>query len=273
MPALDADQRRKLEAALLLKATEVVAHMRRFAEAGAAEQVEKIAEALDKLVKSKEFPSAHSREFQETSKDVQRGAYQLSVDLLLRQAGEKAHDGDEKARNEVLTKAKEHFSKALRFGADAEFRAAVDRWVQQVMLTSKEGVDDRSKDAARRKLAQTAAAENRKSYSGIERRRARRYGDPALEATVDGLRYVTVNWSTRGLLLEPYRPEAGLYKGQKVKMDLAFPECGARGRQIGRVTRVDESRGVAVDFGEISTLVLDFMHQMRAAGIQPETER
>lgn len=273
MPALDADQRRKLEAALLLKATEVVAHMRRFAEAGGAEQVEKIAEALDKLIKTKEFPTAHSREFQEVSKGVQCAAYQLSVDLLLRQAEEKAHGGDEKARNEVLTKAKEHFSKALRFGADAEFRAAVERRVQQVLLTTKEGVDDRSKEAARRKLAQTAAAENRKSYAGIERRRARRYGDPALEVTVDGLRYATVNWSTRGLLLEPFRPEAGLYKGQKVKMDIVFPEIGAQGRQIGRVIRVDESRGVAVDFGEISTAILDLMHQMRANGVQPETER
>lgn len=273
MPALDADQRRKLEAALLLKATEVVAHMRRFSEAGAAEQVEKIAEALDKLVKSKEFPTAHSRDFQDASKAVQCAAFQLSVDLLLRQAEEKAHTGDEKARNDVLTKAKEHFSKALRVGADAEFRAAVERRVQQVLLTSKEGVDDRSKEAARRKLAQTAAAENRKSYSGIERRRARRYGDPALEVTVDGLRYATVNWSTRGVMLEPYRPEAGLYKGQKVKMDIAFPECGARGRQVGRIARVDESRGVAVDFGEISTVILDLMHEMRAAGVQPETER
>ena len=141
------------------------------------------------------------------------------------------------------------------------------------MLTSKEGVDDRSKEAARRKLEQTAAAENRKSYSGLERRRARRYGDPALEVTVDGLRYATINWSTRGLMLEPYRPEAGLYKGQKVKMEIAFPECGARGRQIGRIVRVDETRGVAVDFGDISTVILDLMHEMRAAGVQPETER
>lgn len=273
MPALDADQKRKLEAALILKATEVVAHMRRFAESAAAEQVEKIAEALDKLVKTKEFPTSQSKQFQDVSKTVQRSAYQLSVDKLLGESEEKARSGDEKARNETLTKAKEHFSKALRFGADGEFRAAVERRVQQVLMTSKEGVDDRTKLAAKRKLDQAAAAQGKKSFSGVEHRRARRYGDPALEVTIDGLRYATVNWSTRGLLLEPYRPEANLYKGLKVKMEIVCPGSAGGGRQFGRISRVDEARGVAVDFGEISTVILELMHQMRGAGIQPEAER
>lgn len=272
MPALDADQKRKLEAALILKAMEVVSHMRRVAESGAAEQVEKMAEALDKLVKTKEFPTAQTKQFQDVAKLVQRSAFQLSVDNLLGQSEDKARDGDEKARNDTLNKAKEHFAKALRYGADGEFRTGVERRVQQVLMTSKEGVDERTKQAAKRKQEQAAAAAP-KAFKGVEHRRARRYGDPGLEVTINGLRYATVNWSTRGLLLEPYRPEAGLYRGEKIKMEITCPGTPGGGRQFGRVTRVDEAKGVAIDFGEISTLILELMHQMRNAGIQPEAER
>lgn len=272
MPVPDAEQRQKMEAALILKATEVVGHMRRIAQTGTApDQVEKIAEALESMVKTKEFPTARAADFREVSKLVQRSAFQLSVDKLLGDAEDKARGGDDKARNETLTKAKEHFGKAVRLGADEEFRAGVERRVQQVLMTSKKGVDDRTKQAAQRKLNE-AAAQSGPSYKGVERRRARRYGDPALEAVIDGRRYTTVNWSTRGLLLEPTRPEAGLQKGAKVKIELSCPGNRGGGKQTGRIVRVDEQR-FAVDFGEISTVILDLMHHLRQSGIQPEAER
>lgn len=271
MATPDVDQKRKLEAALILKATEVVDHMRRIGEAGAAEQVEKLAEALERMLKSKEFPSAHAGQFREVSKMVQRSAFQLSVDNLLGAAEEKARGGDDKGRNDVLTKAKDHFSKALRYGADVEFRGAVERRVQTVLMTSKEGVDERTKQAAKRKLELENASA--KAHKGVERRRARRYGDPSLDVTIDGLRYATINWSTRGLRMEPFRPEAGFYAGMKVKMELKCAGVGGGGRQLGRVVRVDEGESVSVDFGEISTVILDLMHHMREEGIQPEMER
>jgi hypothetical protein len=272
MPVPDAEQRQKMEAALILKATEVVGHMRRIGQTGTApDQVEKIAEALESMVKTKEFPSARSADFREVSKLIQRSAFQLSVDKLLGEAEDKARNGDDKARNETLTKAKEHFGKAVRLGADEEFRAGVERRVQQVLMTSKKGVDDRTKQAAQRKLDE-AASRAGPGYKGVEHRRARRYGDPALEAVIDGRRYTTVNWSTRGLLLEPTRPEAGLQKGAKVKIELTCPGNRGGGKQTGRIVRVDEQR-FAVDFGEISTVILDLMHHLRQNGIQPEAER
>lgn len=275
MPAvMDAEQRRKLEDALMHKAQDLIRQMRANAELGNPERVDAQALMLAEILKTREFPSQRATEFRELAKSVQRAAYQLSVNTLLHQAEQRAHAGDDKGRNEILTRAKAHFGMSIRFGADDEFRHGVERRVQAALMTTAEGVDERTKKAAARRLEQHDTGP--KPPGGIERRRAIRYMDPPLTVDLGGAHYRTTNWSLRGLLLENYRGEPGLSVGDKVKLDVHCDELPSipPGRQIARVVRVDQDRlALALDFGDMSTVVIELVHAMRDAGMKPEAER
>lgn len=270
---MDPDQRRKLEDALLRKAEEMVRAMRREAETGDPERVDTQANALAELLKTREFPSVRATEFREIARSIQRGAYQRSCDSLLRMAEQRGHMGDDKGRNEILTRAKTHFGMALRFGADEEFKHGVERRVQAALLTSKDGVDDRTKQAARRKLEQHDTGP--KPPNGIERRRAIRYMDPVLTVEAEGRRCATLNWSTRGLLVNLPPAEFAHAVGGKLRLELHCAEVpGIGGRQVAHVVRLDPDRhAVALNFPDISTVVLELMHALKEAGIKPEPER
>lgn len=278
MTVMDADQRRKLEDSLLRKAEEALRRMRHEAETGDPSHVDSLAEGLAGLLKTREFPSLRAAEFREMAKSAQRGAYQRSVDSLLCQAERFGHRGDDKGRNALLTQAKDHFAKALRFGADDEFRHGVERRVQAALMTSKDGVDDRTKAAAKRKLDQHDVGA--KPPNGVERRRSIRYMDPALQVDAEGRRCTTINWSTRGLLVDLPPEDFSHAMGGKLRLELRcpdLPEVAGRpvgGRQIAHVVRVDpDRRAVALSFPDISTVMLDLMHAMKDAGIKPEPER
>lgn len=270
---LDPDQRRKLEDALMRKAEELVRAMRREAETGDPERVDAQANTLAELLKTREFPSVRAAEFREIGRTVQRGAYQRSCDSLLRMAEQRGHQGDDKGRNEILTRAKTHFGMALRFGADDEFKHGVERRVQATLMTSKDGVDERTKLAAKRKLEQHDVGS--KPPNGIERRRSIRYMDPVLAVEAEGRRCTTINWSTRGLLVDLPPEEFSHAVGGKLRLEIRCPELpGHGGRQIARVVRLDPDRhAVALEFPDISTIVLELMHALKDAGIKPEPER
>lgn len=276
MPAvMDADQRRKLEDALLRKAEEYVRTMRRLSEGTDPDAVEAQANTLAELLKAKEFPSQRATEFRETAKSIQRNAYQLSVDTLIREAERKGHAGDDKGRNEVLTKAKAHFAKAVRFGADDEFRSGVERRVQAALMTTADGVDERTKKANARKL-EIRETGGPKPPGGIERRRAIRYMDPVLTVEIAGHRYRTVNWSIRGLLLETYRGELMVSAGTRLKLDIRCEDIPDHRivHAVAHVVRLDKDRhALAVTFPEMSEAIIELCHALKAAGIQPEMER
>lgn len=282
MPVMDAGQRKKLEDTLMRKAEEFVRRMRTEAESGAPDRVDELAASLTELLKTREFPSLRAAEFRQTAKAIQCGAYERSVDSLLIQAERCGHKGDDKGRNDWLTKAKDHFGKAIRLGADDEFRHGVERRVQAALMTSKDGVDERTKRANARKLEQQDVGA--KPPNGIERRRVLRYMDPVLAVEMEGRRFTTVNWSIRGLLLEPYHGELGLEVGDRVRLDLhcpdlSTPEAPGAGRQpvhrqLAHVVRIDaDRRALALGFPDMSTAVLDLVHRMKDAGIHPEPER
>lgn len=280
MPAvLDVEQRRKIEATLIGKAVDIVRAMRSTAEGDNPEAVDTQAQALTELLKAKEFPSIRSGEFREQAKLLQRCAYQRSVNTLLARAERRAHAGDEKGRNELLTQAKDHFAKSLRFGADEDFRHGVERRAQALLMTTADGVDQRTKTASARKLEQQDRQNNAgpKPPDGIERRRCRRYGDPVLAVDAGGVHYHTVNWSIRGLLLEPYRPEDAPALGSRVRLTIRCADLPANLpplSQTGVVVRQDpERRLMAIAFADISTPLLDLLHTLKDAGIQPEPER
>lgn len=254
------------------KAEALVRQLRQTAESPDPGQIDSGADTMAELLKSREFPSQRASEFREATKLLQLQAHQRAVDMLLGQAEKRAHAGDEKGRNELLAKAKDHFAKAIRHGAQDDFRRGVERRVQAVLLTTKDGVDERTKEAARRKLAMQDTAA--KPPDGIEHRRAVRYAEPVLKVLIDGVPYTTINWSIRGLLVEPYRPESNLAPGDRVRVELSCEGVEMSGRQPAKVIRVNpERRAMALAFPEISTVILGFLRDLKDAGLRPESER
>lgn len=271
MAVMDATQRKKLADALLRKAESLIREMNVQAEANDPARIDSLAETFSSVVGTAGFPPQRATEFRAAVKTLQLTARQFATEAVLGKAELRAREGDEKGRNELLTLAKEHFGKAIRYGANDEFRNAVDRRVQTILLTSKEGVDDRTKQAARRKLE--ARDQKATAPGGRERRRAVRYSEPTLAVLIDGIRYSTVNWSTRGLLLGPYRGELGIREGDRVRMDITCADAATGGRTAASVVRIFTERNcIAVDFGEISTIILDMMHEMKKKGVIPVPE-
>ncbi|CAK0745458.1 hypothetical protein CCP1ISM_2080003 [Azospirillaceae bacterium] len=168
---VSAEERKKLQDSLLKSAEGLVRQMRRDAESGELNQLEQDAGKLQEVTKSKDFPTQRSREFLDCSKSIQRDAYEKCTAALLTQLGRKIRSGDEEGKNSMLSQARDYLSRAMRLGADDEFRHSFDRALEVITLTSCEGIDKRAKaEAARRTELKSGPAP--KSPGGIERRRA-----------------------------------------------------------------------------------------------------
>lgn len=259
---------KKLEEALVRKAEVYLRCLRRAAEDGIMDTVDVIGPQLAALIQVKEFPRRRAQQILESSKAAQLPAFQRSVEALLYQAEHRAREGDEKGRNECLGKAKKHFARAISLGAEDDFRGSVERRVQAALMTSAKGVDDEVKQAAARRLEKRGhAAEARE---GGDRRRAVRFVVPPLAVELDGVTLGTVNWSQTGLLLEGYAGRPALRAGERVRLGLGCAGIQADERQTARVVRVDMvKRQVALEFPEISTVVLDLIRAMKRIGLSP----
>ena len=261
------EERRKVQDTLLRSAEQLVRQMKTEADGGHVDQLERSAGKITELTKQKDFPTQRAQEFQRTIKFIQRQAYEHRVGDLLHELIHQLHGGHEEGKTDLLTKVREGLSVAMKFGADEEFRASVDRHLQVIQLTTGEGIDKRAKAEAARKteLHDTVC----KAPGGIERRRAIRYVDPVLTVEISGVKYKTINWSTRGLLLEEFAEPLEI--GSFVKAFLSSEDVPGGGRNWAKVVRrIPKRHELALEFPDISTVVLALMHEMKMAGIRPE---
>jgi len=262
-----AEKLARLRSALLRKAEENFRVLRQAAEMLDVEALEAAFEGLKSVIQVVEFPEDLRRSLRPAAEAAVRDALTRAVEGALVGAEERGRDGDAKGRNEKLNEAKALFVKALRFGAGDDFRAAVDKRVQTCLMTSAAGVDDRTKAAAARKLEER---DRHAAKTGREKRRAVRYVDPPLKVEIDGKVYDTIDWSQLGVSVRGWTGKPALKKGDKVRIILSHPEVSVSGRQVGRVVRADTGdRGLAIEFSDISTLVLDLISAMRRIGLAP----
>ncbi|CAK0745442.1 hypothetical protein CCP1ISM_2080002 [Azospirillaceae bacterium] len=90
-----------------------------------------------------------------------------------------------------------------------------------------------------------------------------------LTVEIEGQRRSTINWSVRGLLLEEYHGD--LRPGDQVKIHITAEGYSGGGKCWVRVVRRVPKRGeLALDFADISTIILNLMHEMKQAGVRPE---
>ena len=265
--AMDAAERRKVQETLVRAAQGVVRQMQTDAEEHRIDQLGRAADRIAELTKLKDFPSQRAQEFQRSVKFIQRDAFERSVGELLNEVMHRLRTGDEESKNGLLGTIREHVSLAARFGADAEFRASVDKRLQLIQLTTNEGIDKRAKAEAIRK---TEVHDTRCMVpGGRERRRSIRYIDPVLTVEIDGEKYNTLNWSTRGLLLENFSTPLAL--GSHVKMTLSCEGFPGGGRGWAKVVRrIPKRQEIAFEFPDICTDILALMHEMKLAGVRPE---
>ena len=261
------DERKKIQDTLVRSTEQIVRQMKADAEAGHVDSLERSATKVSELTKQKDFPAQRSQEFLRAIKFIQMEAHEHRVSELLAELNHRLHDGDEEIKNEMLGKIRESVAAAVRFGADESFRTSVDRRVQVLQLTTADGIDKRAKAAAARKteLHDTVC----KAPGGRERRRAIRYVDPVLTVEINGTKYKTLNWSTRGLLLEEFSEPLEL--GSFVKAFITSEDVPGGGRTWAMVVRrVPKQHELALEFPDISTLILALMHEMKLAGIRHE---
>jgi len=270
---MDADARKKVADALMRRAESLIRALRESMERNEEpSRVEALVDQLNDVLKQPGFPMQRASEFREIGRVSALNARRLAMESVFGKAEIAAREGDEKVRNELLTLAKEHYGKALRHGADESFREAVEKRVQMILQTTKEGIDDRTKAAAKRKLEERDGAKSNVP-GGRERRRAIRYVTPKFQLLVEGARYTTINWSTRGLAIGPYRGELGVREGDRVRVDISCAEAGVSGRAVASVVRIVTERGFfAVEFPDICTVVLEIAHKLKSGGIIPDPE-
>jgi len=273
LAVMDAETRKKVADALMRRAESLLRALREASERNEEpSRVEALVDQLNDVLKQPGFPAQRASEFREIGRAAAINSRRLAMETMFGKAEIAARDGDEKVRNELLTSAKEHYGKALRFGADESFRDAVEKRVQMILQTTREGIDDRTKAAAKRKLEEREGR-GAKAPGGRERRRAIRYVTPKFQLLVEGARYTTINWSTRGLAIGPYRGELGVREGDRVRVDISCAEAGVSGRAVASVVRVFNDRGFfAVEFPDICTLVLEIAHKLKSGGIIPDPE-
>ncbi|CAK0749143.1 PilZ domain-containing protein [Azospirillaceae bacterium] len=268
---MDSASRFKLEETALRQAEAAMRDLRPLAEVLYPEVFEEHSKVIVEILKIKEFPHQRRKEFTEELVGLKKICYQKYVENLLNQASEFARNGNDAARNELLGKAKQFFGLALRHGAGPEFKMAVERRLAIILMTRQQGIDDATKRAATRKLADVAAEAEMNRYHGVERRRAIRYVSPHLVADIGGVGYRTINWSVRGLLLEDY--DGPLTEGSRAKFYLTTPGVVVGGWVSCRVVRRDEPpRTLAVDFGEMCTVVVDLAVAMKRQDHPPSQD-
>ncbi len=264
---MNAEQRQKIQDTLLRSAETVVRQMRLQADDGQLEGLGRCADKIQELTRIKEFPNQRALEVQRSVRFILRDAYSRRVGDLLTELIHRLRRGDPEAKNALLGQVKDNISLAVQFGADEEFRHSVDRHLQVIELTSTEGIDKQAKAEALRRteLHETVS----RAPGGHERRRSIRYIDPVLTVEFEGEVYTTLNWSTRGLLVGDFITPLRL--GTDVRITLSCDDSPGGGRTWARVVRrVRERCELALEFPDISTVILGLMHEMKLAGIRPE---
>ena len=265
------DERCKIQNELIQKTEGIIRCMRSDAQAGLVSNLAEFAEKIADVTKSIDFPVQRAQELLTSAILIQRDAYEKRIGETIIEINHALHAGNETTKNELIAKIYQDVSMAMRFGTDEAFRVNVDKRLQLIHLTTQGGVDKRTKAEAERKnkLSNNFRVPMCKSPGGKERRRAQHYIEPVLFVQIDGISYQTINWSTRGLLIKDYPYPVSV--GRNYKVILSNKYVSDSGQNWARIARiVPEHYQIALEFPDISTAILNIMHQFRVAGIHPE---
>ena len=263
------EMERKRQEAMVKSAERELDAMQRAAEAGNVDMIENRGDRLKEQIKDKDFPRDRAKEFLDRVTVIRRDGYQKRVDDILSEAMTAARLGDNERKNELLAEGRKSFSVVVRLGPDEEFKIGVQKKLEIIRMTTGQGTDEKAK-----KRAEEEAARQRDRGQippEAEMRRAIRYIDPQFQVTIGDNTYQTVDWSIRGMLITGY--EGSLRVGDRVRLSVSFPDVDGGGRIVGHVVRRDEPpNSVAVDFGEISTVMLWLVKALKDEGITPTPE-
>lgn len=262
------EEHQQVQQTLLKAAADLTGRMRLEADRGDIDPLSRDADRLTELLKQKDFPSQDAKKYVETSKKIQCDGRKKAIDSLINTISHRVMGGEEDAKKEAAKKIADLLAQAAKFGLEPEFRDSVSHRLQILTETSGEGIDKRSKELAARK---TKIVDIAPRFKGIERRRAIRYGGPELLIEVNGQIYHTLNWSVRGVLVEGFK--GILAKGKSIKVGISSGDVPGKGREWAKVVRTDtEEQTLALEFLEISTVILELIHELKQIGCPPEPE-
>ncbi|CAO3421647.1 hypothetical protein [Azospirillum endophyticum] len=245
-------QRRNIEEALTRRAEMLLQRMQRIIESSNSERLDIDAGLLIDLLKSPDFPRLHKPAFQEAAKQLQRQSHEQTTGRLLTEAENGARAGDRAARDRLVAKAKETLSKAVKNGSAKDFRKEMEKRLLSVAAMEIAPAPVRQKLRKRPAQAQPP--------NGVEKRHTIRYTEPVLTVAIDQTEYRTIDWSTRGLLLNVGPVSVPFLVGDQVRVEISCPNVEMRHRQQAKVARHDESKNsLALAFLDIDPVILAFL--------------
>ncbi|WP_372398888.1 hypothetical protein ABMY26_19810 [Azospirillum sp. HJ39] len=245
-------QRENIQEALTRRAEMLLQRMQRIVESSRPEQFDIEAGLLGDLIKNPDFPRPHKSAFQEAAKQLQRQGHERTTDRLLSEAENGARSGDRAARDRLVAKARETLSKAVKSGSGKEFRKEMEKRLSSVAAMEIAPAPVRQKLRKRQAQAQPP--------NGVEKRNTIRYTEPVLTVAINHVEYRTIDWSTRGLLLNVGPAAVPLIVGDQVRVEISCPNVEMRHRQQAKVARRDDStNSLALAFLDIDPVILAFL--------------
>lgn len=245
-------QRQNIEEALARRAEMLLQRMQRIVESSNCERLETEAGLLVDLIKSPDFPRPHKTAFQEAAKQLQRQGHEQTTGRLLNEAENGARSGDRAARDRLVAKAREALAKAAKSGSSKDFRKEMEKRLSSVATMEIAPAPVRQKLRKRPAQAQPP--------NGVEKRNTIRYTEPVLTVAINRMEYRTVDWSTRGLLLDVGSAPVPFPVGDQVQVEISCPNVEMRHRQQARVARRDEGKNtLALAFLDIDPVILAFL--------------
>ena len=266
----DAEKTKKVIESMIQAAEQLILEATAYSAAGKVENVAKCVKKLEEVVKLKGFPKEIAEDFKELCRKNLKDAHEKHVCDLFDAAMDVARDGTPDQRKEEFARVTASIREAVKCGADEAFCEEMTKRLDIFNLTTKEGIDEAAKRAAKRKTELKAE----KPAVPRERRRGRRYADPVL--VIDCHRwgysevYRTINWSYCGFLVSASKDLPAV--GKTVKFAV---RCGLLPKfeewMSGTVVRISkEPSGFAIAMPEMAPGILKLMSLLRKDGIELE---
>ena len=159
--------------------------------------------------------------------------------------------------DDLLDQVWRHVSGAEQYGAEPGYRRRIEDWLKSIMETPFDQLSER--------LPGQLGGIGRVG-SNVNRRRSRRFSSPPLTVVIYGQILTTIDWSPFGLCVKDL---CRCYSvNTKIKCTIRSSVNSCDKPEQARVVRFDErGSAMALEFYNISYVVLALMHEFRKAGV------
>ncbi len=243
---------------LTLTALKLIKKMRLHAESAQVEKTEACANALFNIITLSMFPRNKIDYFNNGINELRVIAFKRRISNIIGEIKVNIKNGSPFIGKEQIDDINRYTSLALICGADNSYRDEVALEISHIKTASDCNLD----------ATGSCALSKANGISYCEKRRALRFSKPSLYIELGGSKYKTIDWSPFGLLIDKLKIHENL--NGILKFNVNSIEANYGGLICGRIVERNELHNkLAIDFGDISPIMLNLMHNLRTRGIHP----